>query len=57
MPLSKHDHALIEQLLKSRASGRAMENADLVEDIIETALRRYFDPTRLRQVRLLINPD
>ncbi len=25
--------------------------------IIETALRRYFDPTRLRQVRLLINPD
>jgi hypothetical protein len=38
MPLSKHDHALIEQLLQSHASGRAMENADLVEDIIGTAL-------------------
>ena len=38
MALNKHDHALIEQLLKSRAGG-ATENADLVEEIIETALR------------------
>ena len=39
MPPNKKDHALIEQLLQSRAGGKPMENADLVEDIIETALR------------------
>ena len=39
MPPNKKDHALIERLLQSRAGGKSMENADLVEDIIETALR------------------
>lgn len=36
MPLTPQDRALIQQLLASRQAG---ENADLVEDIIETALR------------------
>jgi uncharacterized protein (TIGR00730 family) len=43
MAFNKHDHALIKQLLQSRAGGAATENADLVEDIIETALRLAAD--------------
>jgi uncharacterized protein (TIGR00730 family) len=45
MPVSNSDRALIQQLLKAHPSG---ENADLVEDIIETVLRLADDgPDRL----------
>ncbi len=39
MGLSKQDHVQIEQLLKSRVLSDGGDNADLIEDIIETALR------------------
>ena len=43
MPLSDQDKVLIQQLIQSRAGGIEFENTDLVEDIIETALRLIDD--------------
>jgi len=43
MPLSDQDQALIQQLIQSRIGGSGFGNADLVEDIIETALRLIDD--------------
>src|SRR2546422_7841790 len=43
MGLSKQDRALIGQLLQARVSNGGAENTDLIEDIIETALRLQDD--------------
>ena len=43
MSQSNQDQALIQQLIQSRVGGSGFDNADLVEDIIETALRLIDD--------------
>ena len=50
MPLTNSDRALIQQLVQSRATG---ENADLVEDIIETALRLADDKAGRLDIKVI----
>jgi hypothetical protein len=53
MSLTKQDQALIEQLVQSRVGGGSGENADLVAEIIEAALRLIDDKANRLDVKVI----
>ncbi len=53
MPLTKQDQNLIGQLIQARSSGKGDDNADLIEDIIEIALRLQEDHADRLDVKVI----
>ena len=53
MTQPNRDRALLRQLIQSRTGGSGSENADLVEDIIEAALRLLDDKTDRLDIKVI----
>jgi uncharacterized protein (TIGR00730 family) len=53
MPLTKQEQTLVSQLIQARATGKGDDNADLIEDIIEIALRLQEDGADRLDVKVI----